>query len=182
MRSLVMAIGISIMVLTGSLWAQGPMMGGDPEGPITEIPFIPPGKWWRIPEIVDQLKLTPQEQTQLEDMFVRSQRKIIELRGAWAKEKFELEQLLDKSDIDEATCMNQFKKLFEKRTEIVTERFRHVLEVKKLLGHDRFQQLKAHIQAQREMRIKEMKEKRESPEKLTPQPPMPIKPEPSPSK
>jgi Spy/CpxP family protein refolding chaperone len=168
-----MFLTLCVVLLFGSVVsAQGPMMGyGDPEGPITEIPSMPAGKWWRIPEVAAQLSLTPKEQAKLDELFVENQRKIIDLRGAWAKEKFELEQLLEKKDIDDAACMAQFKKMIDKRSGIVTERFRHVLDVIKLLGHDRFQMLKTQARSQRDLKMKEMRDMRRIPENVPPSAP-----------
>ncbi len=104
--------------------------------------MMPSGKWWRMPNMVKKLHLKPNEQQQLDRLFVENRRKLIGFKGNLEKEKFELEVIFDKKTFDESACMRQFKRIEAVRTNLATERFRFALEVRKLLGHDRFQTLK----------------------------------------
>lgn len=103
---------------------------------------IPPGKWWHDPQVSKELNLTEAEQAKLDDAFRDSRRKLIKLKSTVEGERFELGNLLEQEALDEAAVMQQFKKLEEARTELARERFSFLIEVRKILGHKRFQRIK----------------------------------------
>jgi len=102
----------------------------------------PAGKWWRMPRVAEQLNLSDQEKQELDERYVDNRRKLIDLKSAVEKERFELENLMELETLDEAAVMNQYDRLEKARAKIAAERFRFLLEVRKVVGHERFQQLK----------------------------------------
>ena len=52
---------------------------------------LPGGKWWQLPKVAKELNLTSEEQKKLDELFVSSRRKMIDLKNNVEKEKFELE-------------------------------------------------------------------------------------------
>jgi len=115
-------------------------------GTDSEDTNIPAGKWWQLPKIAEELGLNNEDQKRLDDLFVENRRKMIDLKGNISKEKFEMEQLLEKASINEPECMDRFKKLQDARTNLATERFKFLVETRKILGFDRYQKLKAKFQ------------------------------------
>ena len=103
---------------------------------------MPLGKWWRMPHVAEQLNLSGREKEHLDDLFIQSRRKLIDLSSAVEKERLELGILMDKETLDEDAVLGQFKKLEQARDHLVSERFRFLLEVRKILGAERFQSLK----------------------------------------
>ncbi|MCP4348766.1 MAG: periplasmic heavy metal sensor [Desulfobacterales bacterium] len=120
----------------------------------TENMNLPGGKWWRLPNIAKELKLTPDEQKKLDNLFVTNRRKLIDLKNNVEKEKFELETSLESADFDESSCTALFKKLQDARIKLAEEQFRFVVEVRKLLGLYKYQQLKAKFQENRMKRLR----------------------------
>ncbi|MDM8552788.1 hypothetical protein QUF72_22095 [Desulfobacterales bacterium HSG2] len=104
---------------------------------------MPPGKWWQMPKMAETLNLSSEEQGKLDKLFVQNRRQLINLKSGLEREKFELELVLDDKNFNETACMNQFKKLQDARANLTAERFRYVIEVRKLLGLDRFQKIKS---------------------------------------
>ncbi len=102
----------------------------------------PPGKWWRIPAIAEQLKLTGEEKRQLDALFLENRRELIRLKGLLETEQLDLENLLDQEPMNETAVMAQFRKLQEARTRLGIESFSFILKVRKILGVERFQRLK----------------------------------------
>jgi len=51
---------------------------------------LPPGKWWRRPEIVSQLALTEDQQNKLETIFRSSAGDLIDLKGEVEKQNIAL--------------------------------------------------------------------------------------------
>lgn len=115
---------------------------------------IPPGKWWRMPRVAEQLNLNESEKEQLNDLFIQSRRTLIDLKSTVEKERFELGILMDTKTLDENAVMEQFKKLERARTNLATERFHFLLEVRKILGSERFQTLKMLFKEFREKRLR----------------------------
>ena len=103
---------------------------------------IPSGKWWYNQKIVQNLNLTQSEIRQLDQLWVDSQRRLIELKNAVEREQFELDTLLNKKTVDDAQVRKQFKRLESARSDLADERLRFVIRVREIIGPDRFQQLK----------------------------------------
>ncbi len=77
----------------------------------------------------------------MDSMFVQNRLRLIDLKSGVEKEQFELQNLLDAAHLDEKAAEDQFSKLQTARSKLNAERFSFLLEVRKLLGRDRFQQL-----------------------------------------
>ena len=103
----------------------------------------PPGKWWETPDIAKDLNLTTEEQKQLDALYSENGRKMVDLHSQIQKERIELEKLFDAETLNEAECLNQFKKIQNAREHRAAEKFSFILNVRKLMGKDRFQRLKA---------------------------------------
>ncbi len=114
---------------------------------------MPLGKWWHMPQVAEQLNLNGREKEQLDNLFIQSRRKMIDLKSAVEKERLELGILMDKETFDEDAVIGQFKRLGQARANLTTERFRFILEVRKILGADRFQSLKTLFWGSREKRL-----------------------------
>lgn len=102
---------------------------------------MPSGKWWKDPGIAKALDLTSREVQQLDNLFVQSRRRMIELKNQVEKEQFEYQTLLESQNLDEKAVNRQLRKLEKARSDLSEEISRFVLEVRKILGHNRFQRL-----------------------------------------
>jgi len=121
----------------------------------TSIAFgqkMPPGKWWHSPQASEKLNLSNEEKNQLDEKFLESRRKLIDLKAAVEKERLELDALMDKESLNENSIMERFKKLETARANLATERFGFILEVRKIIGFERFQQLKIAFKGFRQKR------------------------------
>jgi len=110
--------------------------------PLATGQTMPEGKWWKDPGVVKQLNLTSGEAKQLDNLFVKSRRRLIDLKNRVEKERFEYQTLMESQNLDESAVNRQLQKLEKARTEMNAETNRFVVEVRKILGHDRFQKLK----------------------------------------
>ncbi len=119
---------------------------------------LPAGKWWRIPRIVQANNITPEEQSQLDSLYVQNRRKMIDLKSVLEKELLELELVFDETSFDADACMDRYRKVQNARTTLALERFKFVVEVRKLLGFERFQQLKERYRQLRQLRKRLKKE------------------------
>ena len=135
MKKVVLLALVFVFALSGISMARGPGSRRE-EG-------MPPGKWWKVPQVAEKLSLTEEERQKLDTMYLEHRHRMIDLRSQVDRERLELEQLLDSTTFDPAASMERFKKLQDTHRALATERFQFVLQVRSLLGLDRFQLLKA---------------------------------------
>ncbi|MFZ2447658.1 MAG: hypothetical protein WAW37_14980 [Syntrophobacteraceae bacterium] len=103
---------------------------------------IPPGRWWRVPYFSDQLHITEQQKNELDKLFDYNRNRLAELKRQVEQDKSDLTNMLERKDLNETAVVAQMKKLESTRTLLAATNFSYSLELRKLLGHDRFQQLK----------------------------------------
>ena len=141
---------ICFFTISGVVFARGP-------GEMAQLK-IPGGKWWKMPEVVKKLGITSEEQQKLDDLYVQSRRRMIDLKSNVKKEELELTIILDQKNFDESACMDQYKKLDSARDKLSNERFKFLVEVRKLLGLDRYRQLKTEFRNHRKHQMKKQQE------------------------
>jgi Spy/CpxP family protein refolding chaperone len=103
---------------------------------------VPSGKWWYNKKVVQNLNLTQKEIRKLDQLYVKSHRKLIKLKNAVEREQFELDALLGEKTVEDAKVRKQFKQLESARTDLANERLGFVIGVREIIGAERFQQLK----------------------------------------
>lgn len=125
------------------------LLGGAAVVSAREAP-IGPGRWWRLPLVSQRLDLTEDHKRRLDDLFVQNRRKLIDLKSGLERDRLDLEALVDRDPLDENAVMAGFKRLEAARSALAVEKFRYFLEVRKILGVDRFRRLEALYGAFRE--------------------------------
>lgn len=105
--------------------------------------MLPPGKWWHMPKMVERLKITDDEKTSLDQLFMEKRKSMIKVKSEMESKKLELEAIMEKDPFDEDSALKQFEAMHVTGQQMMQNRFKFVLEVRKLLGKDRFMQLKS---------------------------------------
>ena len=121
---------------------------------------IPHGKWWYSRHSSEKLNLSDEEKSKLDDKFFESRLKLVDLKSAVEKERLQLDKLMESETLNEKSVIEKFKKLEAARANLSTERFGFVLEVRKILGFDRFLQLNTTFRHFNKKKAKKRKEKR----------------------
>jgi Spy/CpxP family protein refolding chaperone len=103
---------------------------------------IPPGRWWHLPYFADQLSVTAKEKDELDKLFDYNRNRLAELKNQVEEERSELLKAVDQEHLNETSAITKMKKLESTRTLLAATRFSYSLEVRKLLGYERFQRLK----------------------------------------
>lgn len=101
----------------------------------------PSGRWWRSARVVNALNLTGGEIEQLEDAYAQSRKEMIRLKNRVENEQFELENMMGRKKLNEAKIRKQNRKLEKARSDLADAKFAFVIEVRKIIGHARFQKL-----------------------------------------
>jgi Spy/CpxP family protein refolding chaperone len=103
---------------------------------------IPPGRWWHLPYFADQLNITDQQKDQLDKLFDYNRNRLSALKKQVELERNELLKAIDQEHLNETVATIKMKKLESTRTLLAATRFSYSLEVRKLLGYERFERLK----------------------------------------
>ena len=114
-----------ILMLTAQAMAQGP----------------PHGRWWRSPRVIKALNLTDGDIQRLEAAFDKSRRLMISRKSKVEEEQFELSRMMEKRNIDESAVRAQNRKLEKARSDLADAKFAFIIDVRKIIGAQRFQQL-----------------------------------------
>ena len=74
---------------------------------------MPPGKWWRKPEIIQVLNLSEEQQDRLDNVFAASFNDLVDLRGEVEKQSNALRVALDRPQLDREAVRQAAQKLNE---------------------------------------------------------------------
>jgi len=102
---------------------------------------VPPGKWWRDPQMIRSLELTPSQISQLEQAYSNSRRQLIQKKSRVETEQFELQNLFDQKALDENAVKSQHFNVEKAREDLSSERLDYIMEVRKIIGHEKYNQL-----------------------------------------
>ena len=103
---------------------------------------IPPGRWWHLPYFADQLSITDKEKDELDKLFDYNRNRLAELKAQMDEERAELLKAVDQEHLNEISAITKLTKLESTRTLLAATRFSYSLEVRKLLGYERYQRMK----------------------------------------
>jgi len=101
------------------------------------------GKWWYDESIVQGLELTDSEKKELDEKYAESRRKMIDRKSEIEMQRFELDLLLGRNDADRQEIMARFDSLERARAQLSRTRFEMLLEIRNIIGAERFQELNA---------------------------------------
>jgi hypothetical protein len=101
------------------------------------------GKWWNNSSMAEELKLTDSERKILDEKYTESRRRMIDLKTEVEKERLELDIILDQQDANKDRISERYDSLEKARAKLSKERFGLLIEVREIIGTERFQELKA---------------------------------------
>jgi len=103
---------------------------------------VPPGRWWHIPYFAEQLNIGERQKEELDKLFDFSRNRLAELKKQMEEERSELLRAVDQEHLNESAALAKMRKLETTRSLMAATRFSYSLEVRKLLGYERFQRLR----------------------------------------
>lgn len=132
-RKTLVFLSLLLGLVLASAWAAQ----GEPYGSV-----VPRGKWWKMPRLAGELALSDEEKAKLDDLFFSYRGKVIDIKSEIERGWLELDHLLEKENLDEAAALEAFARVNTARSKLAIEGFRFLLEVRKILGAERYQRLK----------------------------------------
>ena len=123
--------------------------GADYDGPVAEDEEVhalhvglPEGEFWRNPELVAQLGLTPEQVRRLEDITLQAKIQMVQMDAAVEVEELRIEPLLNGPTFDPRQVQAQVDKIADARAAIEKADARALLETRAVLTPDQIAKLK----------------------------------------
>jgi Spy/CpxP family protein refolding chaperone len=99
------------------------------------------GKWWKRPRIAQELALSPDQDAELEKIFVRSKPRLIDLRADLEKKQFEYEQAMQAESVDRKVVEAKIEAREEARARLQKELASMELDMKQVLKPEQRERL-----------------------------------------
>ncbi len=94
---------------------------------------LPPGKWWRRPEIVQTLNLSEEQQDRLESIFRTSANDLIDLKAEVEKQNIALRGELDRPQLDRAAIRHIAGRLNDARGKLFDRELMMLVDMRAVL-------------------------------------------------
>lgn len=110
---------------------------------------LPDGKWWKRPRLAEEIGLTPDQQQQIEKIFIRSRTKLIDLRADLEKKQLGLQELMEDRGADRRSVEKKIEAVENARAALQKTRALMLLDMKQVLKPEQWERL---VQKQHEWR------------------------------
>ncbi len=99
---------------------------------------MPPGKWWKRPAVVESLKLAPEQQQRLEEVFSKNRRTFVDLKADVDRRTIDLEDLLAAREVEPRKVAAASEALEQARARLGKARTMMVVEMRGVLTGDQW--------------------------------------------
>jgi hypothetical protein len=106
---------------------------------------MPPGKWWRRPEIVQSLNISEDQQNKLENIFRTSSGDLIDLRGEVEKMNITLRGDLDQAQLDRTTIRKDAQRLSDARTRLFERELMMLVDMRAVLNDSQWDRMRSQL-------------------------------------
>ena len=127
---------------------RGEMRGGPDGGHGQGI--LPHGMWWKNPDVVKDLNITPDQQKQLDKIVLDSRLQLIQMHANLEEEQVKLEPILNASPFDESRALAQISRIADMRAELEKTNAKMLLGLRGVLSADQWTKLQAARHAHRQ--------------------------------
>jgi len=101
------------------------------------------GMWWKNPELVTRIGLTPDQQKKIDDLFLQSRVQLIHMHASLEEEQLLLEPILNANPVDEPKAVAQIDKIADTRASLEKENAKMLLHIRGVLTPDQWTKLQA---------------------------------------
>ncbi len=106
---------------------------------------LPPGKWWRRPEIVNKLQITEQQQDKLDAVFRAAAPDLIDLRGAVEKANIALRGEIDQTQLNRQNILRESARVNEARGKLFSRELAMMVDMRAVLSDTQWNGLREQI-------------------------------------
>ena len=102
----------------------------------------PEGMWWKNPNVVQRLTLTPEQVKRMDGIFQTSRLQLIDLKANVEKQEVMLEPLLSANPLDTAKAQAQIDKVADARADLEKANAKMLLGIRGVLTPDQWTKLR----------------------------------------
>jgi hypothetical protein len=111
---------------------------------------LPPGKWWRRPEVVNRLELSADQQDRLDAIYRASASDLIDLRGTVEKENIMLRGELDQPQLNRTNIQHIAAQLNDARGRLFQRELVMLVDMRAVLNDQQWNRMRAEIEQMKE--------------------------------
>ena len=119
---------VLLLLVTASAFAQGPA--------------FPPGKWWRKQEVVNQLALTKEQQSRLDEIFNATATQLVDLKAEVEKRTIELRNDLDRPQVTRQEVQKDAARLSDARAKLFEREILMLVDMRGVLSEDQWSKIR----------------------------------------
>jgi Spy/CpxP family protein refolding chaperone len=117
-----------------------------------QVTDAPIGKWWKRPRVVEALKITPEQQQRLEEIFAKNRRGFIDLKADVEKRQVDLEELMARKDSEPKKVSSAVDALEQAKLRLRKAHAMMILEQREILTAEQWKTLLDRVEDWRQMR------------------------------
>lgn len=99
------------------------------------------GMWWKNPDLVKSLNITPEQQKKMDDILQKSRLELIDLRAALEKQEVILHPMMDENPPDTNKILAQIDRVAQARADLEKGNARMLLGIRGVLTPDQWTKL-----------------------------------------
>jgi hypothetical protein len=103
---------------------------------------LPPGKWWRRPEVIQMLSLSDDQQNRLETISVKSANELIDLKGEVEKSNIALRAELDQPTLNRDAIRKLAIRLNEARGRLFERELMMLVDMRAVLSETQWNRMR----------------------------------------
>lgn len=113
---------------------------------------LPPGKWWRRPEVAQRLQLTNEQQSRLDAVFAAAAPELVDRKADVEKLGIALRGELDQAEMNRASLQRIASQLSAARGKLFERELMMLVDMRAVLTEAQWSQLRERLERQRELR------------------------------
>jgi Spy/CpxP family protein refolding chaperone len=103
--------------------------------------ILPPGIWWRNPDLIQKLTLSADQQKRMDDIFQQSRIQLVHIKAGLEEQQILLEPMLNANPLDSAKTMAQIDHIADTRAELEKANAKMLLGIRGVLTPDQWTKL-----------------------------------------
>jgi Spy/CpxP family protein refolding chaperone len=110
-----------------------------------EAQQLPPGKWWRRPEIVQNLAITNVQQDKLDAVFRQHANNLIDQKADVEKASLALRGELDKAQLDRDAIQRAAAAVNASRAKLFSQELMMLVDMRQVLTEEQWNKMRQHL-------------------------------------
>ena len=102
---------------------------------------LPPGMWWKNPEIVTKLSLTADQQTKMDEILRQNRLQLVDMKASLEKEQINLEPLMNANPVDTNKALAEISKIADQRANLEKANAKMLLGLRSVLTAEQWTKL-----------------------------------------